>query len=103
MESTTTKMKLTRDEAQKWVKRALPGTSFHAHIALSVVIDGDNDHHYPTGHLTSVALTRVEALKMVREYLTDKGEAKGDRIPCSVYVSSSITPGRADYVSYWIG
>lgn len=101
-ESESTRLKLTRSQALKRLRVAQSGTRFYAHVSMSIAIEGDEEHHYPTGKRTSMKLTRQQALDLCREYVSEKGEAKGDRIPFCVHVmkGSAFTK---DSVSYWIG
>lgn len=101
-ESKTVNFKCTRSQALKRIRGAESGARFYAHVTMSVVIEGDDEHHYPTGHRTSVRLTRQQALDMCRDYLTDAGEAKGDRIPLSTYSTPAREFSRGS-IAYWIG
>lgn len=89
-------MKLTRSEASAWIRKAKPRTQFSAHVDMNQVIVDSEEEYYRGGAHLAVTLSRPAALKMVRDYLTDKTEADGRRIPCKEHRSG-------DYVCYWIG
>ena len=103
--------KLTRDAAVAWIKRALPGTKFCAHVSLSVAIAEEDGQHYPTGKRTSIKLTRNEAIDLVTDYFSEKREQEGWRVPCCEYRHLAYAEGEPipengavpDYVCYWIG
>jgi hypothetical protein len=94
--STTVKLNLTREEARKWIKSAKAGVHFNAHVSMDQAIKDSEDEHYPSGARLTVPLSRAAALDMVKQYLSDRSEEDGRRIPCSVYRSGN-------YVAYWIG
>lgn len=106
-----TRQKLTRDAAVAWIKRALPGTKFGAHVSLSVAIAEEDKHHYPTGKRTSIRLTRKEAIELVTDYFSEEREKEGWRVPCCEYRHLAYAEGepipengaKPDYVCYWIG
>jgi hypothetical protein len=106
-----TRQKLTRESAVAWIKRALPGTKFCAHVSLSVAIAEDDSHHYPQGKRTSIKLTRNEAIELVKDYFSEKREQEGWRVPCCeyrhlAYAADEPIPEHGaspDYVCYWIG
>jgi hypothetical protein len=102
-DTVTINHKFTREEARKWIKRALPGTKFRAHACMNIAIAEDDQHYYRAATRVTVQLSKADALNMASEYLSDKREQDGCRIPCTEYRYSYGRDGVADSVSYWIG
>jgi hypothetical protein len=99
--NTEKKALMTRHQAAKWIRTAKSGVRFYLHASADQRIEGNDLEYYPGAARLTIDLSRIQALKIVESYLTDKAEAEGRRIPTNEYRSEH--DGVKEYVAYWIG
>lgn len=99
---------LTRAEAEKLLKSAKVGARFNVYIRIDLKINNDPEHVYRDGGTSHLKLSKQEAIRLVRDLVSDKMEnEKGARIPVLTYDyemykrGSSLEKQVVTY--YWIG
>jgi hypothetical protein len=95
-----TRLELTRAEAEKAVARAPAGTRFNLHVRIDAPIQNEENRYFERGICAGLSISRNDALKIIRDGLSDVLEARGARIPLSIHTYDLCGKAR---VSYWIG
>lgn len=87
-------MDLTREEAVKVLKRAPKGTKFYLHYRGDAA--AGEGKIYPGGLSGAISISKKQALKLVKELLSDSLEKRGGRIPINIQSGEG-------WAFYWIG
>ena len=94
--------RMTTEEALKWARKAPAGTSFYLAVGIDCLAPTLNpDHFIGEPGMSSVPLSRKQALIFLEDFLSERQRGAGYRIPCSEYTSERDHAGA--YLSYWIG
>lgn len=92
---------MTRAQAAKWIRNAPKGVKFYIHASADQRIEGNDQEYYPGAARITLNLSRADATKIAENYLTDKAEADGRRIPTNEF--RSLRDEGKQYVAYWLG
>jgi hypothetical protein len=104
------KFQATRAEAEKIIKSAKTGATFNVSIRIDLPIEGKPDRIFPDAGASYIGVSKKEALRLVRDLMSETLEAKGARLPIRCYDRESYRPSRGGepmgkrmVTSYWIG
>jgi hypothetical protein len=98
---TTTVHALKTVEACAMIRKAKSGVKFHLHLRFDLKIEGDPGNVYSGAGGGYVTISRKEALRIVKEMISERLEEKGARV--SLTVRSSTCEILGTRTRYWIG